>query len=104
MTKSPFPTTFEAFCKLFEASFLESEREKKPSKEHEMGYQSMGDKKKIVDKERVSGGKNVKRKDMPITDKLEVGKKDAVEERTRAKTKQKEDAAYKVKMKRDKNQ
>lgn len=41
------------------------------------------------------------RKDMPVTDPLEVGKKDAVVERTRAKTKQTEDLAYKSKMKKD---
>ena len=41
------------------------------------------------------------RKDMPATDKLEVGKKDAIVERTKAKTKQTEDLAYKAKMKKD---
>lgn len=77
----------------------------KKTKEVEMAYQSMGDKKKkIVDKEKVSGGKTIKRKDMPIVDPLSTGKREAVVERTRKKTKQTEDAAYKVKMKRDKNQ
>lgn len=70
-----------------------------------MSYQSMGDKKhKIVDKERVSGGKNMKRKDMPIVDPLTAGKREAVHERTRTKTPQTEDKAYKVKMRKDRNQ
>jgi hypothetical protein len=43
----------------------------------------------------------INRKDMPVTDPLEVGKKDAAVERTRAKTKQTEDLAYKSKMKKD---
>jgi hypothetical protein len=70
-----------------------------------MGYQSMGDKKrKIVDKERASGGKNIKRQDMPIVDPLTVGKREAVHERTRKKTPQPEDKKYKSKMRKDKNQ
>jgi len=56
-----------------------------------MTYEKMGTKKKIVDKERVPGGKKMKRKDMRAQDPLEVGKKDAVEERTKKKTKQTED-------------
>lgn len=42
-----------------------------------------------------------KGKGMPAQDKLEVGKKDKVVERTKSKTKQKEDLAYKAKMKKD---
>ena len=51
------------------------------------------------------GDKNVevrvKRKEMPAQDPLEVGKHDKVVERTKAKTKQTEDKAYKAKMKKD---
>jgi len=67
-----------------------------------MAYETMKTKKKIVNKEKEPGGKKIKRKDMPVTDPLEVGKKDKVVERTRAKTKQTEDKAYKAKMKKDK--
>ncbi len=68
-----------------------------------MTYQKMSSKnKKLVDKERVTGGKPMKRKNMPITDPLEVGKKDAIVERTRKKTKQTEDMAYKSKIRKDK--
>jgi len=70
-----------------------------------MGYQSMGDKpRKMVDKERAPGGKTIKRKDMPIVDPLTAGKREAVHERTRKKTPQPEDRAYKAKMRKDKNQ
>ncbi|HZY36270.1 MAG TPA: hypothetical protein VFE53_06455 [Mucilaginibacter sp.] len=41
------------------------------------------------------------RKGIPERDPLEVGKKDAIVERTKAKTKQTEDLAYKSKMKKD---
>lgn len=67
-----------------------------------MTYQKMSSKpKKLVNKERDPGGKQIKRKNMPITDPLEVGKKDAVMERTRKKTKKTEDIKYKDKMKKD---
>ena len=66
-----------------------------------MAYENMKTKKKIVDKEKVSGGKVVKRKDMPSIDKLTAGKKEAVVERTKSKTKQTEDKAYMSKMKKD---
>lgn len=68
-----------------------------------MTYQKMTSKpKKLVNKERDPGGKKIKRKEMPITDPLEVGKKDAIVERTRKKTKQTEDVQYKAKMNRNK--
>ncbi|HEY5236563.1 MAG TPA: hypothetical protein VIJ14_10320 [Rhabdochlamydiaceae bacterium] len=66
-----------------------------------MAYENMVSKKKIVDKERSAGGKTVKRKDMPAVDKLTAGKKEAVVERTKAKTKQTENKAYMAKMKKD---
>jgi hypothetical protein len=70
-----------------------------------MTYQSIKSKhKKGKDEERMPGGKKVKRKDMPIVDPLTSGKREAVVERTRKKTKQTEDAKYKVKMRKDKNQ
>ena len=69
-----------------------------------MTYEKMGTKKKIVDKERVTGGKPVKRKDMPIRDPLTAGKDDPIKERTRKKTKQTEDVKYKSKVRKDKNQ
>lgn len=69
-----------------------------------MAYETMKTKSKIMDKERMPGGKKVMRKDMPAVDKLSVGKREAVEERTKKKTKQTEDRAYKVKMNRDKRQ
>lgn len=70
-----------------------------------MTYQKMSDKnKKIVDKERMPGGKKMARKDMHMTDSLEVGKKDAIVERTRQRTKQTEDMKYKVKVRKDKKQ
>jgi hypothetical protein len=70
-----------------------------------MTYQKMSDKpKKMVDKERVSGGKEVKRNQMPIKDPLTSGKDDAIKERTRKKTMQSEDMHYKSKMRKDKNQ
>lgn len=43
----------------------------------------------------------INRKGMPERDPLEVGKKDAIVERTKSKTKQTEDMAYKAKMKKD---
>ena len=67
-----------------------------------MAYENMKSKKKIVDKERDAGGPKVKRKNMPVVDPLTAGKDDAVKERTRKKTKQTEDKAYKAKMKKDK--
>ncbi len=71
-----------------------------------MGYESVKPKPKAKKpmKEGSTSGKPIKRKDMPIVDPLTVGKREAVEERTRKKTKQTEDAKYKVKMKKDKNQ
>jgi hypothetical protein len=69
-----------------------------------MTYEKMGTKKKIVNKEKVSGGKPVKRKNMPIVDPLTAGKDDPIKERTRKKTKQTEDDKYKAKMRKDKNQ
>jgi hypothetical protein len=41
---------------------------------------------------------------MPIVDPLTSGKREAVVERTRKKTKQTEDVKYKAKMRKDKNQ
>ena len=67
-----------------------------------MAYENMKTKKKIVDKERVTGGKVVKRKNMPEVDPLTAGKKEAIVERKRVKTKQTEDKAYKAKMRKDK--
>ena len=52
-------------------------------------------------KEATTSGKTIKRKNMPIVDPLTAGKDDAVKERTRKKTKQTEDKAYKSKMKKD---
>lgn len=60
--------------------------------------------KKGANKERVTGGTAMKRKDMPIVDPLTSGKREAVVERTRKKTKQTEDVKYKAKMRKDKNQ
>ncbi len=69
-----------------------------------MGYVSIKPKAKVKKpmKEATTSGKTMKRKDMPITDPLEVGKKDAIVERTRKKTKQVEDLKYMAKMKKDK--
>jgi hypothetical protein len=67
-----------------------------------MAYENMKTKKKIVDKEKCAGGPRVKRKDMPAVNPLTAGKKEAVKERIKAKTKQTEDVKYKYKMKKDK--
>jgi hypothetical protein len=68
-----------------------------------MGYETMGKKTKpkkaMKETKSNSMEKRVKKPIMPITDPLEVGKKNAVVERTRVKTKQTEDRAYKAKMK-----
>lgn len=55
-------------------------------------------------REATTSGKPIKRKDMPVVDPLTSGKREAVEERTRKKTKQTEDVKYKSKMAKDKNQ
>jgi hypothetical protein len=71
-----------------------------------MGYESIKPKPKAKKpmKEGTTSGKPIKRKDMPIVDPLTVGKREAVEERKRGKTKQTEDMKYKTKMRKDKNQ
>ena len=69
-----------------------------------MAYESMKPKAKVKKpmKEGATSGKPIKRKDMPVVDPLTVGKREAVVERTRKKTKQTEDGAYKTKMEKDK--
>ena len=71
-----------------------------------MAYESMKPKPKAKKpmKEGSTSGKPIKRKDMPIVDPLTAGKREAVEERKRGKTKQTEDVKYKKKMQKDKNQ
>ena len=71
-----------------------------------MAYESMKTKPKAKKpmKEAITSGKTIKRKNMPIVDLLTAGKDDPIKERTRKKTKQIEDAKYKIKMKKDKNQ
>lgn len=70
-----------------------------------MTYQKIGTKpKKKANEEGKPGGKMMRRKDMPIVDPLTAGKREAVVERTRKKTKQTEDVKYKAKMRKDKNQ
>lgn len=74
-------------------------------KGNEMGYESMKPKPKAKKpmNEGSTSGKPIKRKDMPIVDKLTAGKKEPIVERTRSKTKQTEDIKYKAKMRKDKN-
>jgi hypothetical protein len=55
-------------------------------------------------KEGGTSGKPIKRKEMPVVDPLTVGKREAIEERKRGKTKQTEDVKYKAKMRKDRNQ
>lgn len=71
-----------------------------------MGYESMKPKPKAKKpmKEATTSGKPIKRKDMPVVDPLTAGKREAVVERTRKKTKQTEDGKYKAKMRKDKDQ
>lgn len=74
--------------------------------ENKMAYESIKPKPKAKKpiKEGSTSGKPIKRKDMPIVDPLTAGKREAVVERTRKKTKQTEDIKYKAKMRKDKNQ
>lgn len=71
-----------------------------------MAYESMKPKPKAKKpmKEGATSGKPINRKDMPIVDPLTAGKREAVVERTRKKTKQTEDVKYKAKMRKDRNQ